>query len=81
MTLKTKAKFTFHCDECQQKWFAYMLKDEVWLDVYNDFYSGDCCLPCFEDQLGRDLTYDDFMDNIPLNDRLHNELIEDYVCN
>jgi hypothetical protein len=80
--LDTKSiSYSLHCDDCGEKWFAYMLKDSVWEAVFDDFFAGDYCLPCFEERLGRPLTHEDFMNDIPLNDKFHDNLIDNFLCN
>jgi len=48
------------CRVCKNSDDDYMVRDEVWLQVYND-KKGLTCLQCFEKLLGRPLTIEDFI--------------------
>lgn len=64
------------CEDCGLELFwplAYMLRDEVWLQV-KDSADGHVCVFCFEVRLGRPLAGADFTD-CALNDAIEERLL------
>jgi hypothetical protein len=57
------------CAGCDQKCAdAYMVKDEVWMETGLGNRGGVLHLKCLEISIGRELTIDDFVDDVRLND-------------
>jgi hypothetical protein len=48
-------------------WQRYMVHDQVWADAGIDTHSGWLCVPCLEARLGRPLTGQDLIADLPVN--------------
>lgn len=50
------------CDNCQESYICFMVKQVVWKQVFPERYdAARVCKICFETRLGRELTVDDLM--------------------
>ena len=63
------------CDDCGKNLATnheyYMVKDDIWEEAGMENGTGDLCINCLEDRLGRELTYKDFP---KLNKKLQNKM-------
>jgi hypothetical protein len=67
---RLRKKMCFHCLDCREDTKAigedYMVTNELWLSVVNDYDGGKLCVGCIEKRLGRELRTEDFT-VVPLN--------------
>lgn len=49
------------CDICQEPYICFMVKKELWQQIFKRYDCARVCLNCFEKRLGRKLTHKDLM--------------------
>ena len=49
------------CDNCQESYICFMVKQSVWNEVFRRYDCARLCLSCFETRLKRKITAEDLM--------------------
>jgi hypothetical protein len=76
-----KVRKSYYCKDCKKDSGGYMVKTEVWLKAWPDYFKylksrkqglrhGLLCLQCLERRLGRKVIYDDFREELPINEAI-----------